>query len=130
MHVGKKLFAQLMDFLLWTTFGRYVARYGATKVYPRSGKLYFASTANFLARFTPTEDRDEVVIDFANAKVKDHSAVEAIDSLAERYRKAGKHLHLRHLSPECLELLTKAKDKVEIDVRTDPLYHIADDKLG
>ena len=28
-------------------------------------------------------------------------------------------LHLRHLSPDCLELLTKAKDMVEIDVRAD-----------
>jgi len=28
MYVGKTLFAQLMDFLPWTTFGRIVARYG------------------------------------------------------------------------------------------------------
>lgn len=100
------------------------------KVYRLSGTLFFASTANFLAKFTPAEDSNEVVIDFANAKVKDHSAIEAIDSLAERYRKAGKRLHLRHLSPDCLELLTRAKDMVEIDVRADPHYHIADDKLG
>ena len=100
------------------------------KVYRLNGTLFFASTANFLAKFTPAEDSNEVVIDFANAKVKDHSAIEAIDSLAERYRKAGKRLHLRHLSPDCLELLTRAKDMVEIDVRADPHYHIADDKLG
>ena len=42
----------------------------------------------------------------------------------------GKRLHLRHLSPDCLDLLTKAKDMVEIDVREDPHYHIADNKLG
>ena len=28
MNTGKTLFAQLMDFLPWTTFVRYVARYG------------------------------------------------------------------------------------------------------
>ena len=28
MHVGKTLFAQLMDFLPWTTFTRIIARYG------------------------------------------------------------------------------------------------------
>ena len=31
MNIGKTLFAQLMDFLPWTTFGRYVARYGGDK---------------------------------------------------------------------------------------------------
>jgi len=31
MNVGKTLFAQLMDFLPWTTFARYVARYGGDK---------------------------------------------------------------------------------------------------
>lgn len=100
------------------------------KVYKLYGSLFFASTADFLSKFTPAEDTDEVVIDFAHAKVMDHSAVEAIDSLAERYRKAGKRLHLRHLSPDCLEVLNKAKDMVEIDVREDPHYHIADNKLG
>jgi len=100
------------------------------KVYQLYGTLFFASTADFLSQFTPADDTDEVVIDFARARVMDHSAVEAIDSLAERYRKAGKRLHLRHLSPDCLELLTKAKDMVEIDVREDPHYHIADNKLG
>jgi len=29
MHTGKALFAQLMDFLPWTTFTRIVARYGS-----------------------------------------------------------------------------------------------------
>jgi SulP family sulfate permease len=100
------------------------------KIYNLHGSLFFASTANFQALFTPADDSDEVVIDFRHAKVMDHSAVEAIDSLAERYRKAGKRLHLRHLTPDCLELLTKAKDMVEIDVREDPHYHIADNKLG
>lgn len=52
------------------------------------------------------------------------------DGLAERYRKAGKRLHLRNLSPDCLELLTNAKEMVELDVAADPHYHIADDKLG
>jgi SulP family sulfate permease len=100
------------------------------KIYNLHGSLFFASTTNFQALFTPADDPDEVVIDFRHARVMDHSAVEAIDALAERYRKADKRLHLRHLSPDCLELLTKAKDMVEIDVRADPHYHIADNKLG
>ena len=31
MHTGKTLFAQIMDFLPWTTFARYVTRYSGDK---------------------------------------------------------------------------------------------------
>ncbi len=100
------------------------------KVYRLSGVLFFASTANFARLFTPKDDPMHVVVEFAEARVADHSAVEAIDSLATRYQQAGKILHLRHLSPDCLELLSKAKDMVEVDSYADPHYHIADNKLG
>ncbi len=55
---------------------------------------------------------------------------EAIDTLANRYIQVGKRLHLRHLSPDCLEVLTNAKDMVELNLAEDPHYHIADNKLG
>jgi len=100
------------------------------KVYDLSGSLFFASTQNFLALFSPKDDPVEVVIDFKNARVKDHSALEAIDLLAERYTQLGKKLHLRHLSPDCLELLDKAKGMIEVNVLEDPLYHPADNRLG
>ncbi|MBU1214636.1 MAG: SulP family inorganic anion transporter [Gammaproteobacteria bacterium] len=100
------------------------------KVYDLHGSLFFASTQNFLALFHPKEDPTEVVIDFRNARVKDHSAIEAIDTLAERYTQLGKKLHLRHLSPDCLELLDKAKGMIEVNVLEDPHYHPADNRLG
>jgi len=100
------------------------------KVYDLHGPLFFASTQNFIALFTPRDDPNEVVIDFKNAYVKDHSALEAIDMLAERYTQLGKKLHLRHLSPDCLELLDKAKGMIEVNVLEDPLYHPADNRLG
>jgi SulP family sulfate permease len=100
------------------------------KVYELEGTLFFASAAQFQTLFTPRDDPDEVVVEFRRALVKDHSAVEAIDSLATRYQQAGKRLHLRHLSPDCLEVLEKAKDMVEINVGEDPHYHLVDDKLG
>jgi SulP family sulfate permease len=100
------------------------------KVYDLSGSLFFASTQNFLRSFSPREDPAEVVIDFRNARVKDHSALEAIDLLAERYTQLGKKLHLRHLSPDCLELLDKARGMIEVNVLEDPLYHPADNRLG
>ncbi len=100
------------------------------KVYDLHGSLFFASTQNFLTLFKPADDPEEVVIDFKNARVKDHSALEAIDTLAERYTQLGKKLHLRHLSPDCLELLDKAKGMIEVNVVEDPLYHPADNRLG
>ena len=100
------------------------------KVYDLSGSLFFASTQSFLRSFSPREDPAEVVIDFRNARVKDHSALEAIDLLAERYTQLGKKLHLRRLSPDCLELLDKARGMIEVNVLEDPLYHPADNRLG
>ena len=100
------------------------------KVYDLHGSLFFASAQSFLNLFTPQADPQEVVIDFKNARVKDHSGLEAIDQLAERYTRLGKKLHLRHLSPDCLELLDKAKGMVELNVLEDPNYHPADNRLG
>jgi SulP family sulfate permease len=100
------------------------------KVYELEGTLFFASIAQFQNLFSPKDDPEHVVIEFRRAKVMDHSAVEAIDALASRYQAEGKRLHLRHLSPDCLELLEKAKDMVEVNEYEDPHYHIADNKLG
>jgi len=100
------------------------------KVYDLHGSLFFASAQSFLGLFTPRDDPAEVVIDFRNARVKDHSGLEAIDQLAERYTQLGKKLHLRHLSPDCLELLGRAKGMMEVNVLEDPIYHPADNRLG
>ncbi|HPF12744.1 MAG TPA: sodium-independent anion transporter, partial [Planctomycetota bacterium] len=75
-------------------------------------------------------DPQDVIIDFQHARVSDHSAIEAIDTLAERYLACGKELHLRHLSPECTKLLHKAGNMVEVNVIEDPRYFIASDELG
>lgn len=99
------------------------------KVYELKGTLFFASIATFQSLFTLNDDPQDVAIDFKNAKVADHSALAAIDSLAERYQSAGKKLHLKHLSPDCMELLDKAKGMIEVNVMEDPKYHIADNKL-
>jgi SulP family sulfate permease len=100
------------------------------KVYELEGTLFFASIAPFQNLFTPKDDPQDVVIEFKRSKVMDHSAIEAIDTLAGRYQTEGKRLHLRHLSPDCLDLLEKAKDMVEVNKFEDPHYHIADNKLG
>lgn len=99
------------------------------KIYDLEGPLFFASVQNFQEIFTPDDDPDNVIVDFKRSRVADHSALEAIDKLAERYGKAGKTLHLRHLTPECRLLLKKAGDLVEVDVFEDPTYHVAVDRL-
>ena len=101
-----------------------------SKVYELNGPLFFGSVKNFSDLFTPEEDPDDVIIEFKNSRVADHSAIEAIDSLADRYIRAGKQLHLRHLSPECTLLLNRAGNLVEVNLLEDPEYHVADDLLA
>jgi SulP family sulfate permease len=60
----------------------------------------------------------------------DHSALEAIDDLAGKYQQIGKQLHLRHLSPDCYELLQRARPMIEVNLLEDPRYHVADDKIA
>jgi SulP family sulfate permease len=100
------------------------------KVYELEGPLFFASVKNFQDLFDPKNDPDDVVVEFQNSRVYDHSAIEAIDTLAERYLNVEKRLHLRHLSPECTKLLKKAGDLVEVNLIEDPRYHVADDQLA
>ena len=103
---------------------------GDSTSYHVSGPLFFGSTTHFLEFFDPSHDSVDVVIDFAESRVCDHSGLEAIDTLAERYERSGKTLHLRHLSPECKDLLNRAGDLVEINVIEDPEYYVAEDRLA
>lgn len=100
------------------------------KYYTLRGPLFFSSVHNFLQIFDVNNDPKEVYIDFQHARVCDHSALEAIDTIAERYTKAGKILHLLHLSEDCQRLLDKAGDLIEVNVKEDPRYRVADDRLG
>ena len=101
-----------------------------SRVHELNGPLFFGSVKNFLELFNPEDDPDDVIIEFQHSRVADHSAIEAIDNLAERYIKAGKTLHLRHLSEECRQLLKKAGSLVEVNVMEDPRYHVADDQIA
>ena len=102
--------------------------YGST-VYAVHGPLYFGSVTSFLEGFNPSKDNNHVVIDFADSRVIDHSGLEAIDTLSERYISANKKLSLVHLSPDCKQLLERAGNLVEINVIEDPNYFVAEDKL-
>jgi len=101
-----------------------------SRIYRLNGPLFFGSVKNFLDLFHPESDPDDVIIEFQNSRVADHSAIEAIDNLADKYIQAGKQLHLRYLSPECRALLKKAGDLVEVNVIQDPRYHVATDQMA
>ncbi|MFW5844795.1 MAG: STAS domain-containing protein, partial [Planctomycetota bacterium] len=103
---------------------------GSVATYYMHGSIFFASVTSFRDCFRVTDDPEEVIIDFADATVLDHSAIEAVAGLTERYAAAGKRVHLRHLSPECRQLLGRAKGIIDIDELTDPRYHVADDALA
>ena len=98
------------------------------KIYELRGPLFFGSIAKFKDLFHPRNDQEtDVVIDFRYARVWDHSALEAIDALAVKYKEAGKRLHLIHLSKDCQFLLDNAKDLVEANVTEDPHYGVVTD---
>lgn len=78
------------------------------KHYEMYGPLFFASVTAFHEKFDPLNDPQEVVISFKESRVVDHSAIEAVHKITQRYHKAGKMLHLKHLSPDCQLLLNKA----------------------
>jgi SulP family sulfate permease len=94
-------------------------------IYQVHGPLFFASAQHFSDQFDMDNDPECVKIDFKYSRVYDHSGVEAIDKLTERYHAQGKKLILKHLSPECQALLTQAKDLVEVNLSEDPHYHVS-----
>ncbi len=107
----------------------YIGDQGA-KIYELHGPLFFGSIRSFNDRFTPQEDPEEVIIDFRYSRVCDHSGLEAIISLTERYLAQGKKLRLKHLSAECRTLLSNAGSMIEVDVIEDPRYRVATDQLA
>ncbi|GFE65310.1 sodium-independent anion transporter [Litoreibacter roseus] len=94
------------------------------KVYQVQGPLFFGSAEGFGELFTPADDPSLVVIDFADSRVVDQSALQAIEAIAEKYKGHGKQIQLRHLSRDCHQLLTKA-GQLMIDSDDDPDYALA-----
>jgi SulP family sulfate permease len=99
------------------------------KVYMLHGPLFFASTSKFKDLFDYENDPIDVVIDFNKSRVYDHSAIEAINTVAEKYTQHGKQLHLLNLSKDCDKLIKKADNIVEVSILDNLIWHVADDKL-
>lgn len=98
-----------------------------TKVYEIWGPLFFGSIQAFNSKFDVANDPEFVEIDFIESRVSDHSALEAIFNLVEKYEAAGKRVKLKHLSEECQSLMIKGSPRlasvIEHDI-DDPRYHV------
>jgi len=103
-------------------------REDGTKVYEIWGPLFFGSISSFNEKFDVKNDPQNVEIDFVESRVSDHSALEALFVLVEKYQAAGKTIKLKHLSEDCKVLMYKASNKfhnVIIEDVDDPRYHLA-----
>lgn len=100
------------------------------KHYELSGPLFFGSVKSFQDRFNVADDPKEVIIDFRESRIIDHSAIEAVNKLTERYAKQDKVVHLVHLSEDCRKMLDNASAIIDINIMEDPHYKIVSDKLA
>ena len=104
-------------------------REDGTKVYEIWGPLFFGSIQAFNDKFDAKNDPEKVEIDFVESRISDHSALEAIFNLVEKYEAEGKSIKLKHLSEDCKVLLYKANPKfreVIVEAIDDPRYHLAE----
>lgn len=99
------------------------------KHYEIFGPLFFGSVTAFQEKFEVMEDPEEVIIDFKESRIVDHSAIDALNKVTERYRKVGKKVHLRHLSEDCRILLNNASEIIDVNYWEDPHYKVLDNKL-
>lgn len=99
------------------------------KHYEIYGPLFFGSVTVFNSKFDVLNDPDEVIIDFAESRVVDMSAIEALSKITERYHKVGKKVHLKHLSKDCVKLLKNAEEIIDVNVMEDPKYKLVVDRV-
>ncbi|MBU8881827.1 SulP family inorganic anion transporter [Kaistella sp. DKR-2] len=92
------------------------------KHYDIYGPLFFGSVTNFSEKFDVANDPAEIIIDFAESRVVDMSAIEALNAITQRYHNAGKTVRLQHLSPDCITLLKNAEAIIEVNILEDPMY--------
>lgn len=97
------------------------------KTYKVRGPLFFGSITSFKELFTPKEDPEYNVIDFSESRVWDHSALEAIQSMASKYKTLQKDLRLKGLSQDCIKLLDRKGITVVCNKEKDPHYYVVVD---
>ena len=107
---------------------KYVDENGV-KHYELYGPLFFGSTTAFAEKFDVNNDPNEIIIDFAESRISDMSAIDAVNKITERYAKLGKTVHLKHLSSDCIDLLKNAEAIIDVNILEDPTYKVAVEKV-
>jgi SulP family sulfate permease len=107
---------------------KYVDENGV-KHYELFGPLFFGSTTAFAEKFDINNDPNEIIIDFAESRISDMSAIDAVNKITERYAKLGKTVHLKHLSSDCIDLLKNAEAIIDVNILEDPTYKVAVEKV-
>lgn len=82
------------------------------KVYHLEGPMFFGNARRIVAEFTPEEDPEEIEIHLRDAQIYDYSAINALNCIAEKYKKLNKSVHLKHISDSSQKLITKAHDLI------------------
>lgn len=107
---------------------KYVDENGV-KHYELYGPLFFGSTTAFAEKFDVNNDPNEIIIDFAESRISDMSAIDAVNKITYRYAKLGKTVHLKHLSSDCIDLLKNAEAIIDVNILEDPTYKVAVEKV-
>ncbi len=94
------------------------------RIYNLQGVLYFGSVREFGERLVPSNDPDEVIVDFKDARVADFSSLEALNAITERYASAGKRMRLRHLSPACAKMIDSASPLITVEMAEDDPHYV------
>ena len=82
------------------------------KIYHLEGPMFFGNARSIVAEFTPETDPDEIEIHLRDAQIYDYSAINALNCIAEKYKKLNKSVHLKHISDSSQKLITKAHDLI------------------
>ncbi len=104
-----------------------------TKIYEIWGPLFFGSIQAFQQKFDVKNDPEKIEIDFIESRVTDHSGIEALRDIVNKYEDAGKQVILKHLSPDCKKLLMRRNIKFDEIIETDvddPRYYVVTDTEG
>lgn len=95
------------------------------KHYEIYGPLFFGSVMTFQEKFKTAEDPNHIIIDFKESRIADISAIEAVNNITKRYSEVGKTVELKHLSPDCRQLLRNAESVIDVNIIEDPNYRVA-----
>ncbi len=84
-----------------------IERGDGVKIYTVKGQLFFGTMTDFIDLFDYTGDPNKIEINFQNSHIWDHSAVEAIARVIDKYQQENKSVYVTGLDIESQKTLDK-----------------------